>query len=117
MRSLASLAMLAKVPVRISCLGVVPQRISAAGVFGDLPLSCQFLHNFFDILHAHEKNQRSDAGQRLPVDIAFFFGRVFMAGDKSHRGSQTSVRKRNAGISGNGNRGGDAGNNFKGYFV
>ena len=40
-----------------------------------------------------------------------------MAGDKCHCGSKTAMSKRDTGISGNGNRGGDAGNNFKSNFV
>ncbi|OPY02877.1 MAG: hypothetical protein A4E66_02700 [Syntrophus sp. PtaB.Bin001] len=66
------------------------------------------------IADPHEKNEGSHTGQRLPVNLALFFQRIFVARHESNGGRETAMRQRNARVSRNGNRRGHAGNDLKG---
>jgi len=82
---LANAEILASVPVIISCRGVVPQRINAAGVSGGLAVFSQFLRNFPIFFTPMRKNQRSYTASACQSISLFILSGILMAGDKKQQ--------------------------------
>ena len=93
-------AMSASVPVTVRCSGVVPQRITAAGVSDGRPFAISFSTISGSVFVPIRKTSVSTAGRQLrPVDARFRLLRVLVPGDHRKCRRQAAVRDGNPSVS------------------